>query len=246
MRASLKSLHISDVDLDTGLPPDSENFWLPVQADIGPEGDATAETFALTFGSSNRLMRECEAGGVVWGRHLLLARRFDRAMLQSYLEDHCRCCTGSDWPEIVAKLRRLGEWEYASYQPGTQSASGGGSFAKLLSLRKPNVELSAFWPEDAADFSFDIFASVAGADGNQATLRLSVMSASAFVAGVPDHAVRDAKGHIFMASYDRTILTQAVERRVVRLWGDTWEALLAKLSEYGELVNPGATLGAQD
>ena len=72
------------------------------------------------------------------------------------------------------------------------------------------------------------------------------MSASAFVAGVPDHAVRDAQGHIFMASYDRTILTQAVERRVVRLWGDTWEALLAKLSEYGELVNPGATLWAQD
>lgn len=245
MRARLKSLLISDVDLDIGLPPDGEDFWLPVQADIGPESDATAETFALTFGSPRRLMRDCEAGGVVWGRHLLLARRFDRALLQSHLEEQCRNCAGSDWSEIVTKLQRLGEWDYANYQPGTQPASGGGSFAKLLSLRTPNVALSAFWPEDETDFSFDLFAAIAGPDSRQATLRLSVMSAAALAAGMSDNVVRDARGHIFMASYDRTILAQAVERRVVRLWGDTWEALLAKLSEYGELVSPNATLGTR-
>ncbi len=246
MRAALKSLHISDVDLDTGLPADSEDFWLPVQADIGPEGDATAETFALTFGSPRRLMRECEAGGMVWGRHLLLARRFDRALLQSYLEEHCRICTGSDWPEIVAKLRRLGEWEFATYQPSAQPAGAGGSFAKLLSLRTSNSELSDYWPAEDMDFSFDLVASIAGTDGNRAILRLSVMSAAAFAAGVPDNAVHAAQGNIFMASYDRAALAQAVQRRVERLWGDSWEALLAKLGEYGALMDPGATPGGRD
>lgn len=244
MRAALKSLLISDVDLDTGLPPDSEDFWLPVQADIGPEGDAASETFALTFGSPRRLTRQCEAGGVVWGRHLLLARRFDRALLQSYLEDRCRTCTGSDWPEIVAKLRRLGEWEFEGYQPGAQSASIGGSFAKLLSLRASNSELSAYSPEHDTDFSFDLFASIAGADRKQATLRLSVMSATAFTAAMPDGAVCAAQGKVLMASYDGRALAQAVQRRVERLWGDSWEALLSRLEEYGALVDPAATPGS--
>lgn len=118
MRAKLKALHSPDVDLETFSPADPTNFGFLLQAMIGPEGQDGADSFDIEVCTPKWLMDQHTLGAspdVVWGMNRMFVFIYDLRQIRGALDRYCERCVGEDWPALVAKLAKIGAWEFENY-----------------------------------------------------------------------------------------------------------------------------------
>jgi phytoene dehydrogenase-like protein len=96
--------------------PDDFGIWLT--ALIGPDGDVGEEVFGVTACSPQWLARTTvteNTKGFEFVRHRLVVSRWDPDLLRRAIGDLCRHTSGSDWPEVAAKLSHYLAWEFEDY-----------------------------------------------------------------------------------------------------------------------------------
>jgi hypothetical protein len=118
MRAILKRLHSPDVDdLASYIPEDPEDFVFLLQMMVGPDGAEGEESFDVTVCSPKWMLRTGKSEDVVIGRHKLIMLQCDYQRLTSAINAFLKQCVGDSWPEVAAKVGRLGRWEFEDYVP---------------------------------------------------------------------------------------------------------------------------------
>jgi hypothetical protein len=116
MKAQIRRYHSPDVgDLHTYVPEDSECFSILLQVMAGPENSDGEESFDIVVCTPRYLEGRLEKEQLVFGRHLLLVKRFDFRAIRNTIEDYCSSLEEADWPALAAKLDRIGRWEFADY-----------------------------------------------------------------------------------------------------------------------------------
>lgn len=117
MRAELKRLHSPDVDLSSFRPQDDANFGFLLQAMIGPEGDASEESYDIEVCTPDWLKKKFSDFGPIFGRHFLIVFTYDQAIIEQTIADYCRRCVGNNWDEISEQLSKIGRSEFEDYVP---------------------------------------------------------------------------------------------------------------------------------
>lgn len=235
MRAVLKELHFPDIDFANGAPASSNNFGQPVQADIGGERSDGADTFSATVCSPMWLTDRCGASGILWGRHKLIGNHFDRAKIAEAIGAFCASCIGETWVELAAQLQRFGHWEFDSYDVNREGPPKAGGFGRLLTLESPERDLTGFWPEQPHSFRLPLRLTLGGPKGEKANFDLTLSTPDQVLAAVTDSGFVLGHGYLVAGEYDLAKVRDAIRHKCEHLWGDTWNDLVAKMSEYAPL-----------
>ncbi len=112
MRARLKALRSDDVaDLPRWVPPDPDEFAIPLVLEVGPLGLRGRERFELLAVTPRWLLRRRGARGAVLGRGKLIVFTWSFERIRAFLAREVEACTGETWPEVARKVSRIAEWE---------------------------------------------------------------------------------------------------------------------------------------
>jgi hypothetical protein len=117
MRAQLKELHSPDVPNLEDWMPDDGAFRFLVQAMIGPLDGEGMESFDLCVCSPLWLVGEMAGKGIRSCEHMVLMPFYDYRLLRNFLEKRIAACEANNWPELAAKVGRIGHWEFDNYKP---------------------------------------------------------------------------------------------------------------------------------
>lgn len=119
IRPVLRRFHSPDAlnfDNYSSLPPG--HFGLLVQAMIGPEGAPGEESFDFVVCTPSWLAERVADDGYVFGRHYLIVKSFDLAVIRTAIVDLCKQASGPDWESVANYLSRFGKWEFEDFQEG--------------------------------------------------------------------------------------------------------------------------------
>lgn len=116
MRARLKKLFSTDVDLDSYTPSDPSDFAFLLRLMVGPAEDDGEESFDVEVCTPKWLMHKYRSDDVIMGRHFLLVFDYDRQRIIQFVTDFVNGCSGNSWTEIAQKVARLGLWEFEDYR----------------------------------------------------------------------------------------------------------------------------------
>ena len=117
MQAVLKSLHSTDLDIETYMPDGEDNFGFVLRAMVGPMGEEAEESFDITVCTPKWLMGRYGTSEVLLGVHKLIVFRYDYVRLRQFIEKYLTRCSGDSWEEIAQKVSLLGQWEFEGYRP---------------------------------------------------------------------------------------------------------------------------------
>lgn len=111
MQAVLKGLHSMDLEVETYLPDEEDNFGFVLRAMVGPLGEEGEESFDITVCTPQWLMGRYKTSEVLLGLHKLIVFRYDYVRLRQFIEKYLMRCSGDSWEEIAQKVSLLGQWE---------------------------------------------------------------------------------------------------------------------------------------
>lgn len=106
---------ISSIDLSNGppqLPPDPEDCWIVVQADIGQVDGEEKKTFTFYVCTPKKLST-IVTHEYKWGLYLIIIERFDWKIVEQAIASICKEVAGETWGEVVTMLVRYGQAEIA-------------------------------------------------------------------------------------------------------------------------------------
>jgi hypothetical protein len=117
MKATIRSLHSPDVDLDQFLPDDPEDVGVLIQVLVGPADGPGEESFDVMLCTPNWLKSWIRSHGPTIGRHHLIVERYDLEQIRQYLSSVIEAEHGNTWQELASRISRIGKWEFEDYQP---------------------------------------------------------------------------------------------------------------------------------
>lgn len=117
MRAAVRSVYSSDVDVDSYVPEDPERDGVWVRLIVGPADGPGEESFDVLICTPLWLREVVAKEGPQIGRHHLIVDSFDLGEASAFLRRQMESVEANDWPTLGAKLARIGHWEFEDYQP---------------------------------------------------------------------------------------------------------------------------------
>ena len=89
-----------------------DDFWIVVQADIGPNNGKGSETFTFNVTSPKRLSLLLQESSIEIGRGLLIMEDYNIRKIESSIAKLIENCIANTWYEVVLLLTRYSYWEY--------------------------------------------------------------------------------------------------------------------------------------
>ena len=117
MQAVLKGLYSTDLDVETYLPDEEDNFGFVLRAMVGPLGAEGEESFDISVCTPKWLMKRYGPSEVLLGLHKLIVFRYDYVRLKQFIEKYLMRCSGESWEEVAQKVSLLGQWEFEGAPP---------------------------------------------------------------------------------------------------------------------------------
>jgi hypothetical protein len=117
MKATVRSMHSPDVDLENFLPEDPEDVGALIQLLVGPADGPGEESFDVMVCTPNWLKSWTRSHGPTMGRHHLIVERYDFQEIRHYLTSAIEAEHGDTWQELALRISRIGKWEFEDYQP---------------------------------------------------------------------------------------------------------------------------------
>lgn len=101
MRPRIRSAHCADVPvlLAHWRPASPEDIHVPVQLEIGPEGEEGADLFSVMIVTPEAFMARRGDAIVLAGRATMVVSGWDWEAIQGQLMVWIEGCEGSGWPE---------------------------------------------------------------------------------------------------------------------------------------------------
>ena len=117
MRAELKSIIISDIDIDNYWPDEEDNFCFYLQANIGVEGRDGGDIFGFSVCTPKWILENRSKDQIFFMRDTIIVFEYDIERVKSVIKNLCDRTFGENWLEIAEKLKRFGYWEFEDYDP---------------------------------------------------------------------------------------------------------------------------------
>jgi hypothetical protein len=117
MRAVLRSVYSTDVDVDAYVSDDPGNAGVWIRLLVGPGDGPGEESFDVLVCTPLWLRDVIAKEGPQIGRHRLVVDPFDLPRAKEFLRQHVESIEAPDWPTLGEKLARLGYWEFEDYRP---------------------------------------------------------------------------------------------------------------------------------
>lgn len=117
MRATVRSIHSPDEELETFAPQDPSEFGLFVHVLAGPDSGQGEESFDLMVCTPRWVERWVRDNGPLVGRHHLFVEAWDADRVRGYIREAVESEEAPTWSELAAKIGRLGRWEFEDYRP---------------------------------------------------------------------------------------------------------------------------------
>lgn len=114
MKAELKRLHSPDVLELVSYHP-TEPFGILVQMMIGPMGEQGEEAFDIFVCSPDWTEKTITSSNLI-DKHTMVMETFSYEAFYKLINDFCQSQTADSWSNLVAKISRIGKWEFADYQ----------------------------------------------------------------------------------------------------------------------------------
>lgn len=116
MKAIVRSIYSTDVDVDSYVPavPEVDGIW--VRFIIGPVVGPGEESFDVLICTPLWLKRVVEREGPQFGRHRLIVDPLDLPGAITFLKERFEDIEAENWSELGEKLGRLGYWEFEDYR----------------------------------------------------------------------------------------------------------------------------------
>ncbi len=108
-----------DLDLESEVPPNPNDFGVLILALIGPADDNCEEAFTITVCTPTWLAARAESDSErrpTFLRHYLLVHDWDPPAFKRAVEDLARRATGQNWNEVAQKIGRYLAWEFEDYK----------------------------------------------------------------------------------------------------------------------------------
>ena len=116
MRASLRSVYRSDVDVHTYVPdrPEDDGLWIRLM--VGPADSPGDESFDVLVCTPLWLRRRIGENGPQIGRHRLIVDPMNLQKATDYLRGQVEALQAPNWRALAEKIARLGHWEFEDYR----------------------------------------------------------------------------------------------------------------------------------
>jgi hypothetical protein len=108
MRAKLKELYSTDIDLKSYQPESEHSFGIWVGAMIGPEDSPGSESFDIFVCTPEWLKLTIDKESIIWGFHKLIVPEWNTEQIRSFISRYIERTMGNSWEEIARKLRLVG------------------------------------------------------------------------------------------------------------------------------------------
>jgi hypothetical protein len=89
-----------------------DDFWITVDADIGPENGMGAETYTFHVTSPKRLGHMVETGEIQLGRGLLIMNEYNYEQVKQRIATLLKGCKRETWKEVSMTVAKYARWEY--------------------------------------------------------------------------------------------------------------------------------------
>lgn len=116
MKAVVKGIYSTDLDLATYRPIDPFDDGQWVRLMIGPEGNDGEESFDVLVCTPRWLVREISRDKMQLVRHTLLMEKFDLARALERLHHEVESASGESWQKLLLSLVQIGRWEFDNYR----------------------------------------------------------------------------------------------------------------------------------
>ncbi|MEV6767947.1 Imm8 family immunity protein [Nocardia sp. NPDC051030] len=114
MKAELKAVDSPDTVLHPGAQQNRDVIAIRFLA--GPQGMAGEESFDLLVCTPQWIADQVNLTGLLVGRHKIIVNRIDLDTVTQYLRGYIAGLDEPTWPELAAKLGRIGMWEFEDYR----------------------------------------------------------------------------------------------------------------------------------
>lgn len=84
---------------------------------IGPRGGEGEESFDFIVCTPTWLSEKIPSSSYEFGRHYLIIRQYNYAVIFDAITKLCAGNHGSTWHEAAQRLSRFGAWEFEDYKP---------------------------------------------------------------------------------------------------------------------------------
>ena len=116
MRAAVRLVYSTDVDVATYVPEDPESDGIWVRLLVGPSDGPGEESFDVLVCTPLWLRGVVATSGPQVGRHHLVIDPFDINVALQFLTREMESVEAPDWSTLSLKLARIGYWEFEDYR----------------------------------------------------------------------------------------------------------------------------------
>ncbi len=117
MRAELKELLITDIDVSSFWPEVEDDFGFYIQAIIGVEGEDGGDSFGFQICTPKWLISNHDTFDAIFPRNMIIVFEYDIENIKKKIAARCEKCFGRNWLEIANELSKIGSWEFENYAP---------------------------------------------------------------------------------------------------------------------------------
>lgn len=116
MKAQLKNIDTSDINIDTYYPEDEKCFGFYIEAIIGPDSEKGGDIFGFQICSPKWLLLKHSETDVIFCHNMIIVFEYDFNTIKQKISDLCNKTAGENWNDIAQKIAKFGAWEYENYQ----------------------------------------------------------------------------------------------------------------------------------
>ncbi|HEV8626102.1 MAG TPA: immunity 8 family protein [Acidimicrobiia bacterium] len=118
MRAKVKGFEgLGRDEPATYVSPNPHDDAFSLRVLVGPAEGPGEESFDVLVCTPAWLARTVAEQGPMIGRHRLIVEHLDLPLAEQFLSDQIERLDEPSWPELAAKIARLGHWEFEDYRP---------------------------------------------------------------------------------------------------------------------------------
>jgi hypothetical protein len=120
MRARVRSIFSTEVELDDFRATVVDDFALQVRLIVGPLDSPGDESFDVTVCTPVWIARWISEFGPLDGRHHLVVLEWNAKQIRTLLTNEFESQEADDWATLGEKLSRFGRWEFEDYRANNQ------------------------------------------------------------------------------------------------------------------------------
>lgn len=205
-----------------------------VLVDVGKANAGSADTFVVRLATPDGLKTLEERDSILATRPILVVRRYDWAVVETWLENVVSSCESDSWSECVANLRLHFTWEFANIQADAQRHLLSKPSAQLIvrSARFDGTSVRSWRQDDGGSLVRDVQLTI-GEKGGKSSEQFAIRVASPDgLAALGGEGILAARPLLVVSRFEGDLFWSWLEETVKSCEAESVASSIQKLREF--------------